>query len=62
MSGTNGGGYNEMIWTQEEKTVECLRLGKGRAKTKGVMLKGRRNTTLTGSRVHRSNADVEGGG
>ena len=32
--------YNEMVWTQEEKTVECLRLGKGRMKTKGVRLKG----------------------
>ena len=52
-----------MIWTQEEKTVECLRLGKGRAKTKGVRLKGvGQNTTPTGSRVHRSNADVEEGG
>ena len=34
------GGYNEMIWTQEEKTVECLRLGKGRMKTKGREAKG----------------------
>lgn len=51
-----------MIWTQEEKTVECLRLGKGRMKTKGVRLKGGQNTTPTGSRVHRSNADVEEGG
>ena len=38
--GNEWGGYNEMVWTQEEKTVECLRLGKGMMKTKGVRLKG----------------------